>query len=44
MRFTLIRKICESKKTCIFLAYHEPAAFLFCLKRTSLSEMQKSPE
>jgi hypothetical protein len=36
VRFTLVKKISESKKTCIFLGYHEPTCFLYCLKRTPL--------
>jgi hypothetical protein len=37
VRFMLIKKISESKKTCIFLGYHEITSFLYCLKRTPIN-------
>lgn len=44
VRFTLIKKISESKKTCIFLGYHEPTSFLYCLKRTPLADPKSPPD
>lgn len=32
----LIKKICDTKTTNIFLAYHEPTASLYCIKKSFL--------
>jgi hypothetical protein len=35
--FILVKKISESKRTGIFLGYHEKTASLYCLKRSPIS-------
>lgn len=41
LEFLLVKKLCESNNTAVFVAYHQKTSFLYCLKRVCKVEMSK---